>query len=68
MMDAAVNEIEHNLSNIKAYVDFDAKDADEKAYLKSFKRGVASGYVEAKVDGEYDSYQECQHSRLSIFF
>ena len=28
-----LNEIDHNLSNIKAYIDFDAKENDEKTYL-----------------------------------
>ena len=28
-----LNEIDHNLSNIKAYIDFDAKEDDEKEYL-----------------------------------
>lgn len=28
-----LNEIDHNLSNIKAYIDFDAKEDDEKKYL-----------------------------------
>ena len=29
-----LNEIDHNLSNIKAYIDFDAKEDDEKEYLR----------------------------------
>ena len=28
-----LNEIDHSLSNIKTYIDFDAKEADEKEYL-----------------------------------
>lgn len=28
-----LNEIDHNLSNIKSYIDFDAKETDEKNYL-----------------------------------
>ena len=29
-----LNEIDHNLSNIKSYIDVDAKEEDEKRYLK----------------------------------
>lgn len=29
-----LNEIDHNLSNIKAYIDFDAKENDERKYIK----------------------------------
>ena len=29
-----LNEIDHNLSNIKAYIDFDAKESDEREYLR----------------------------------